>query len=354
MLACLLTFAALFMAISWMSGEVVPRSYQMFHRRRKLLSACVHYYGFVCPWTLNVTVAIAMAYTKMVTLGIDPEHWNWAFTSGFFVLFFYVVLIVLVGLSFSLFQGGSSDLQFYKATILELYFVKMASYSAQVMFFVLIPLVVLLNVDSRTCDGGGDHRHLRERMPAHSVTQHKVDEPKIGRVVTDLGSGCATFNKTLRDLLGFTDYDIVVITAVSFFVIVPVLITMVSTYTKSYQYSRAAAGNTVYFVTLLTGSINLTYKFCPARTVAAVSFWLVIYSTVLLWSFAHIFMDRVHGKYYQHGRRGISTTLQGLKEMFNKCVCCTLLCTPPPDPSCQEPEELGALQQYQPALYQIE
>merc|ERR1711998_575121 len=54
--------------------------------------------AFFVAWVLHLTVAMIMAYCRMITHGMDPCNWTQSFSVGFFALFYFVVLIVLQSL----------------------------------------------------------------------------------------------------------------------------------------------------------------------------------------------------------------------------------------------------------------
>eukprot|EP00747_Dinoflagellata_sp_TGD_P169281 gnl/TRDRNA2_/TRDRNA2_197871_c0_seq1.p1 gnl/TRDRNA2_/TRDRNA2_197871_c0~~gnl/TRDRNA2_/TRDRNA2_197871_c0_seq1.p1 ORF type:complete len:442 (+),score=35.55 gnl/TRDRNA2_/TRDRNA2_197871_c0_seq1:40-1365(+) len=233
-----LVLAGIFLTVSFVSGWVGSQTSE-FHRTRRKISAIVHYWIFMHGWLLNITAALVMAYTRFLTLGPDATHWKWMFSMGFFFLFYFVVVITLLSL-LTLFREVRPDY-----TVIEIYMHRLAQFCGQGMFLMLIPTVL-----------------------------------------------CVHFNEKIRKTLGFSTYDVIIITIVCFYMIEPFIGTVTSISTSSNRYYRAISSCTIYFISLLTSGINFTYKKFPEMTVPVLLVLAIHYIAALVWTFARISFER--------------------------------------------------------------
>lgn len=221
----LLVASELMIIIIFITSRCLPGE----HRTLRKVGACVHYF-FMWVWVFNITVAMSMAFTRLATLGTDPLKWTWMFSMGFFFLFYFVVIIVLLSLG-TLFYNDESEL-----TVFEVYMHQLCTYSGQSMFFLLISVVVLVNMQKR-----------------------------------------------VQDLLGFSDHDVIIVSIVTVYLVEPFMGKILTIWTGRHRYYRCISSCTVYFVTLLTFSINLTYKYDQPKTVPVLIVLAVFYLIGLFW-----------------------------------------------------------------------
>lgn len=122
-------------------------------------------------------------------------------------------------------------------TVAEVYIERLAAYSGQCMFLMLFPFVIMLNT-----------------------------------------------MESIQETFGISGQDKIIISVVSLFYFQPVYNAAMIIVQGENVASRAASAMTVYFITLLTFSINITYKYDASKTVPVVFFWFLIYVWAQIWA----------------------------------------------------------------------
>lgn len=214
-------------------------------RTRKLLFGCIHYYGVLLPWTLNAVVALYLALMRMLTLGINAAKWRWFFSVGFFILFYFLVLIMFSSLTLALYQPSDAY------TTMELYVERLARYSVQCMFLLLIPVIFMIN-----------------------------------------------FKNGMALELGLAEDEVIIISVVSCFILEPMYNSFMLIDGHDHRlYARSLSSMTIYFLSVMTLSINITYKYDSRFTAFSIVVWAMIYAAAI--AYAH----REIGKWERHGKR---------------------------------------------------
>ncbi|CAE6970321.1 unnamed protein product [Symbiodinium natans] len=265
---CVLTAATFVAFFSFLFGQLCCAAHRGSESARVRITSLVYYYGFVWGWVANITVAIAMAFTRFFTLGSDATNWRWMFSSGFFVTFYFIVLIVLLNLNVLL-QDSKADTY----TVGETYLRRLTLYSAQGMFVMCLSLVIVL-----------------------------------------------TFSPETMELLGMSDYDRIMLAVVTAFIIEPMLGFGFKISSSSDDHFKALAACTVYFITILTMAINLTYMFDTTKTVPVVVLLLSLYLATMIWTG---FLISAQG-----GSGEDQSICQQLCRVFS-CGCCDLFGSKP-------------------------
>lgn len=254
-----------------------PQDSEM-HQVRRSAGAIVHYYLFMWAWVGNTAVVIVMAYTRYLTLGSEPSNWRFSFSQGFFVLFYFVVIVQLI----ALIQLFSGHLQEY--TVFELRLRRMAIYAGQTMFLLLYAMLFVM-----------------------------IWEPRVQKSI------------------GFTDTDLHMVAIVAVFGFEPMVGVTVVLGTSSMYNQRVISTCTTYFVTVLTWGLNVTYKYGPYATIPFVIALSASYVVALI----HINFTVTTALLLKADKSFRWTCRTLVKNWF--CGLCILLSKPPPAPEQANP-----------------
>eukprot|EP00929_Paragymnodinium_shiwhaense_P024993 TRINITY_DN15226_c0_g1_i1.p1 TRINITY_DN15226_c0_g1~~TRINITY_DN15226_c0_g1_i1.p1 ORF type:complete len:490 (+),score=83.09 TRINITY_DN15226_c0_g1_i1:65-1534(+) len=204
----------------------------------RLFVECLHYWGFLWGWILNMIVSLVLSYTRVLTLGPDPANYNYSFSAAFYYDFYFIVLIMLLALQLSFHDVQTPQ------SVISIFFQQFARLGCMTVSLNGLIVAVIITANSELV--------MSTSMPFPT-----------------------------------SDYDKAVLQAISVFIIVPIINSLVLAGYRT-NFVRVTAAHTKYYISVLILGINLTYRFEQTYTVYVALFLSAAYVLQMIWSYVEI------------------------------------------------------------------